>query len=491
MEFIENTRYYMWEKNCAVKWLTVLVFEILLAGLFIISPLSVIIFLAAAAALLILFTKPEYSLYILVLLIIPGRVATFTFGEVRLLIPQLLVGVVLFYWIVARLTKTRPPFTSTGINQPLLIFWAWALLSLLWSHNRIVGLEDILTLSSSVVLVFLITAFINKPKTLCIVLGIFIFMGFIDAIIAFASTYTNYVFQETWTFLKSSDLTLRFWHKHYGRSVGGRCMGFQAPHGTAVTLSFAITFCMMFFLTTWKKKKRMILMGIALFLFTITVGTLTKSMIISILSGTAYIVLHLKPIRRRLFTSLFVILMLAITAFALTRFQQGVGLTALRVVEAVKVQSDEMKSTSMGDRLKISAIGLQKLRETGGLGTGIGGFLHYTPYKHMDGSHPSILWDLGFVGIALWIWLLTAAFRLFVTAIKNSNNEYYRRMLIVYMGGYVSVLISWFFTYAYADIYLWFYLGIGFALVHLSRTVPFDPNLRLPYSGNGESIVII
>ena len=145
----------------------------------------------------------------------------------------------------------------------------------------------------------------------------------------------------------------------------------------------------------------------------------------------------------------------------------------------------------MSGRIEMSRIGLQKVWETGGLGTGIGGFLHYTPFVKMDGSHPSILWDLGFVGIVVWIWILIGSYRLFVMAIKNSNNELYRRMLIVYLGGYVNVLIAWFFTFAYADIYLWFYLGIGFALAHLSQTEPFDDSIRLPFSSNGGTIVII
>ena len=491
MEFIKNIEYpHKWCKNSAVKWIAILILEIMLAGLAITSPLALLMFLVTSIATILFFVKPEYSLYILVLLIIPGGNVAFTMYEVTQHISNLFVIVALFYWSMARLAETRPPFPGTGCDQPLLVFLAWALLSLLWSHDRIVGIEDMLKLSTSVVSVFLITAFVTEPKTFRTVLGIFIFMALVDATIASYSPYTDFFLRKKWTFLESLDVSIRFWLKHKKLGAAGRCMGFAPPHATAVILSFAVTFCMMFFLVTQNIRKRMLLLGLTLFLFAVTIGTLTKSMIISILTGTAYVVFHFKPFRQRLFTILFVVFMLTVTAFFLTRIQD-IGKSAEYVREGIKVESEELQETSMSGRIKMSRIGLQKLWETGGLGTGIGGFLQYTSSSNMDGSHPSVLWDLGFIGIAVWIWLLMWSYRLFVTAIKSSKNEYYRRMLIVYLGGYVNVLISWFVTFAYADIYIWFYLGIGFALVHLSRTVPFDPNLRLPFSSKGESIVII
>lgn len=492
MDFMINKEYPLRFKNSAALWIALFVLEIFIAGLVIISPLSALVVAAGAPVLLLLLVKPEYALYVLVLLIIPGPSITFTMGEVTLNIAHVFVFVVLSSWIIARLAKTCPHISGTGVNQPLLIFWTWALLSILWSHNRIVGIEDVLKLSVSVATVFLIVACVRGSNIFRIVLGIFIVMGLIDAVIAISSTYTAFSLKKEWTFLESVVMILRIWVKHMGREVaGGRGTGFFVPHSTAVTLSFAITFCLMFFLITWNKKKRMMLMGLTILLFAAIIGTLTKSMVPSVLIGASYISLHLKPLRQRFFTVLFVICLLIIVSFALTRFQTGILFSAQRLAETAAVQSSDGATTSVSGRIEVTQIGLQKLWETGGLGTGIGGFLQYTSNKNMDGSHPAVLWDLGFVGIAVWIWLLTASFRLFVTAVKACNNEYYRRMLIVYIGGYVNVLIAWFFTFAYADIYLWFYLGIGFALVHLSRTVPFDPNLHLPYSGNGESIVII
>ena len=491
MEFAKNTEYfYIWGKSRAVKWLAVLFLEILIAGLAITYPLPLMIFVVANTVIILLLVKPEYALYTLVFLIIPGPALSFTLSQVTLKISHLLVFVALSSWVIARLAKTRPHFQGSGCNQPLLILWAWAMLSLAWSHNRLMGIEDLLKLSVAVILVFLITNCIRSQKTLRFALAVFIFVALIDATIALVYPYSDFFIIKRWSFLESLVVTFKFWPKHEGMGAAGRCMGFFTAHGTAVTLSFALTFCIMFSLVSQSKIKRMILFGFALFLFVVIIGTLTKSMVISLLISTGYVVFHLKPFRQRFFTSLFVVFVLIIASFLLTRIQD-IEKSAYIVRENLKLQSEEQAETSMSGRLDTAKIGIEKLWETGGLGTGIGGFLHYTSVVKMDGSHPSIMWDLGFVGIAVWIWLLSGAYRLFVMAIKNSHDEYYRRMLIIYVGGYVNVLISWFVTFAYADIYIWFYLGIGFALVHLSQTEPFDPNLRLPFSRDGESIVIL
>lgn len=493
MKLIENKGYpyiWGWGKNSAVKWLAVLFFEILIAGFVITSPLALLIFVVASIVIIPLLVRPEYSLYALFFFIIPGASLSFTLSHVTLKISHLLVFVALSSGVMARLAKTRPPFHGTGCDQPLLILWAWALLSLTWSHDRIVGVEDLLKLSAAVILVFFIGNCVRSQKTLRFALGVFIFMGLIDATTALLYPYTDFFIRKKWTFLETLVVTFKFWPKHIVTGAAGRCMGFFTAHGTAVTLSFAIMFCMMFFLVTQNIKKRIILMGFALFLFAATVGTLTKSMIICVLISTAYVILHLKPFRQRLFTSLFVVFMLIISSFVVTRLPD-IKMSSSYVVEGLKVKSEEQDETSVSQRIDMAVIGLRKLWETGGLGTGIGGFLSYTPFNFMDGSHPAILWDLGFVGLAVWIWLLMGAYRLFVMAIRNSNNEYYRRMLIVYLGGYVNVLISWFVTFAYADIYIWFYLGIGFALAHLAQTEPFDDSIRLPFSSNGGSIVIL
>ncbi len=487
---IKQNTHYTLGKSATMKWFAVLLIEILLAGFATVYPLFSLIILIVVTVFIILLIKPEYSLYILCFLVIPGGTLTFTLYEVTQKFYHLFVIAVLFYWSLARTTKKLPSLFSTGVNQPLLIFLAWALLSLTWSHNRILGTEDIIKLTLSIASLFLIKFFINESKTFCIALWVFIFMATIDAIIASMYPYSGGFIRKEWNLLGSIDIDFKYWFKHFTHGPGGRMMGSGVAHATAVMLSFAMTFCMMFFLVTQNKKKRIALLCLVLFLYAIMVGTLTKSMVASILISSVYIILHLKLFRQHLIAILLVICMVTVVSFVITR-SKNIERAVTTVTEGVKIKSDVMSRTSAGGRFEKTKIGLQKLWETGGLGTGIGGFIQYTSSEHLDGSHPSVLWDLGFVGMASWVWLLMGSYRLFVNAIKKSNNEYFRRMLIIYLGGYVNVIISWFFTFEYANRPLWFYLGIGYALVHLSQTVPFDRNQRLPFSRNGEESIVI
>ncbi|RLC30629.1 MAG: hypothetical protein DRH37_04925 [Deltaproteobacteria bacterium] len=494
MEFIKNTGHpYIWGKNDIVKWLAVLLLEILIAGIAIISPLPLFFFAVAGVVVLILLVKPEYSFYTVIFFIIPGRQVTLSLFGITEYISHLLVIIVLFFWGITKLVKTKEVSTATGpaCTQSLLFFLAWALLSLTWSHNRTVGLEDAVKLSTAVALVFMITAFVRDPKTFRIAVGIFIFVAIIDGTMAVIYPYTDFWMRKVWTFFGSLNVVFGFWGKHKTRGFGGRCMGLAPAHSTAVTLSFALTFCMMFFLVTRSRKKRLFFLGLAGILFAVITGTLTKSIIASVLISMIYVVLHLRPLRKRFFTAVFIIFVLVIVFFVLTRFQD-VGKSLYVIGQNMKAQSDTLDKTSIGQRIEMAKIGLQELWKTGGMGTGIGGFLQYTHYDKMDGSHPAILWELGFIGMLLWIWILAGSYRFFVDAIKKSDNEYYRRMLLVYLGGYINILISWLVTFAYADIYIWFYLGIGFALVNLSRTDRLERKaIMLPFPDKGESLVVI
>ena len=296
MRFIAQVRYLsVRSRNSAGKWLPVLFFSILTGMLWIVSPLSAVILTVAGVAALTLLVKPEYSLYAMVLLLIPGSIIAFTVSGVTLHLYHLFAFVVLLSWVIARLTDTLPPAHGTGCDQPLLILWAWALLSLLWSHNRVVGLEDTLKLSVAISFLFLITFYVTSSRTLNIVLKLFILTALIDGIISVIYPYSSFYKIHRWTLFESLEIVFKFWIKHKTRGFSGRGMGFWPAHGTAVMLSFAITFCMMLFIVNKNAKRRIILMGLAVFLFAAAIGTLTKSIAISLLISAAYVVFHLKP----------------------------------------------------------------------------------------------------------------------------------------------------------------------------------------------------
>jgi len=486
---LEISGSYMQRKSSTVfLWLAIAVVVTLAALLTIISPLLTICITLVVIITLLLIAKPEYSLYLFALSVIPSVILSFKFlGAITLRGSYLVVIILIVSWIIARLTERRPPYPKTACDHALLLLGIWALLSLFWSHDRLTGYEDMTKLFLDIAAVFLMVALVREKRILKLVLGLFLFTGVIDAILALYYPYNSFYLDTMWKYSEYFIIVFKFWPKN-AYIPGGRCMGFFTAHGTAVTLSISVAFGMMFFLVTNSIKKRLVLLFIVLLLFSALIGTLTKSVIAGVMCGIVYVSLHLKPLKQRLFTTMFLILMLIAVSFILTRLQD-IQRAASAVSKSVQLYEDE--SESLANRIITAEIGIKKLWDTGGLGTGVGGLLQYTPYRHMNGSHPAILFELGFVGLALWFWLLIGAYHLFVTTMRKCKNEYFRRMLLIYLGGYVSILISWFVTFSYADIYVWFYLGVGLVLVRLAQSAPAEPDVRLPFTGKiGESIVI-
>ena len=474
---------YMHSRTLFFSFILVSV-EVLFGLLAVASPLTGLYIILATISLLLM-VKPEYILYVFVLSIIPSPCLSFRLGEISLSIACLISIILILSWITARLANTRPPCPKTECDSTLLLFWAWALLSLFWSQDLLTGYEDIIKLSIDIAVIFLVISIVRDRKILHLVMGIFIFVSLIDAMLAIYYPYTSFFVWEKWHYSNYVDVVIKFWVKNISVPEG-RGMGFFTAHGTAVTLSMAIAFGTSFFYVTKNATKRsFILLGVVV-LFLALVCTMTKSLIISVLCGAAYVSWHLKPLRRKFLTVMITLLMLTVLAFVLTRIQDMETASTI-VAQNVQIDTANLgKETSLGSRIKLFKIGIQKLLDTGGLGTGIGGFLQYSPYKQMDGSHPAILFDLGFIGFILWIWLLLGSYRLFATTLEKCKNEYFRRMLIIYLGGYVNILISWFVTFSYADIYIWFYLGVGFALVHMARNAPIEVNEQLPFFSEKE-----
>ena len=462
---------------------------VLFALLAVVSPLTGV-FIVLATIFLLLMVKPEYILCIFVLSIIPSPSLSFRLGDITLSTAYLICFILILSWTIARFANTRLPSPKIECAGVLLLFWAWALLSLFWSQDLLTGYEDIIKLTIDIAVIFLVISIVRDYKILQLVLGIFIFVSFIDAMLTLYYPYTSFSVIKNWVFSDYAYVTFKFWIKNI-HALEGRGMGFFTAHGTAATLSMAIAFGASFFYSTKNDTKRFFVLLVVVVLFFALVCTMTKSVIISVLCGAAYVSWHLKPLRRKFVTVMIMLLMLTVLAFVLTRIQD-LGTASTVIAQNVQIDTSNLgKETSLGSRIELFKIGIEKLLDTGGLGTGIGGFLQYSPYKQMDGSHPAILFDLGFIGFILWIWLLLGSYRLFVTTLEKCKNEYFRRMLIIYLGGYVNILIAWFVTFSYADIYIWFYLGIGFALVHMASNAPLELNKQLPFFSEKDGSIVI
>ncbi len=490
MELIKNSHsIYGAKRQNVLIWLLLIIVEIFFVLLAVASPVTAICTVLGIVAILLLITKPEYAFYFLTLSIIPSPVLSVRVGDIVLGASYLVAIILILSWVIARFSGTRLPRDKTDSDQVFIVFCIWAFLSIFWSHDRSVGYEDLTKLFLDVAVVFLATALIRNKRILKITLGAFILVNIIDASLALFYPHTGFYSRNSWAYSNNLSVIFKFWLKNL-TVPEGRGMGFFTAHATAVTQTISITFIMMlFWVTKSKAKRRWLFLGALLFLMAL-VCTLTKSLLVSFIIGVAYVALHLKPLEKRFFTTMILLLTVSVISFTIARFQD-VEKAATFVGKNIHAVNSGMDKTSLTTRIVTCKIGIRKLVDTLGLGTGIGGFLKYSPYKHMDGSHPAVLFDLGFVGFGIWIWVLLGTYHLLVTTMRNCRNEYYRRMLLIYLGGYVNILISWLVTFSYADIYIWFYLGIGLTLVQLAKGAPPDAGEDLPFYHKDRGSIVV
>lgn len=474
-------------KRSILLWSALLAGEAVLGAVVALSPVPTAVALVAAAAVAVCVCVPEAALYVTASLIVPGPLLGVTVLGVNLHMCHVAALVLAVAWAIARMAKTRPPCVPGGCHYSALALWGWTLLSLLWSTNRLVGIEDSLKLTAGMSVIFLIPALARSMRTLKTVLAIFIIAALVDAALSLVYPYTDFYCITDWPLSGDVILHLKFWQKHEFLGAGGRGTGFMTAHGTAVTASLAIALCVMLALVARGRRMRRGLAACALVLLVATIGTMTKSIIVSVVAGVAYVLLHLRPARAHVLACLAALMALIVASFVVTR-SADLSRSVTLVGENLKVNSATLQETSMGARVEMIRIGMKKLWESRGLGTGVGAFLQYTPFKKMDGGHPSVLWDLGLVGMAIWGWMLVRVYRSCALAVRQSRDEATRRMLVVYLGGYINAILSWFFSFAYADIYLWFYLGIGLALTAMVRDNITD-TAPLPFAERGETIV--
>jgi hypothetical protein len=370
----------------------------------------------------------------------------------------------------------------------MILFGGWAVLSLLWSHDQMTGIHNLIRLLISLSAFFIIIATVKTRRTLMILFGVFMLMGIIDACLTIYYPFSEFYYKNTWEINKTFRVLITFWQDNMLQPEG-RGRGFNTPHNTSAIMIIPITFTAMLFSVTYDITKRRLLMFVLLLLYAACTATFAKGSIGGLIFGVAFLCYYLKPLRRRFLTTMLITFIATVFFFCLTRLK-GLGMALTRVGIDMHLKSDNPDGfTAVGNRVEAWTIGAQKLWDTAWMGTGIGGFNQYLPTKWIDGAHPVTLFDFGLVGFVLYLWVIATTYHFIMQSIKTSQNEYFRRLLIVYLAGYVAILVTWVTSFSYIHLYLWLYIGVGFAISRLSDSAQASSDQKLPFYREGDSIV--
>ena len=472
-------------------WIIFFLVEVIVAsGMLIISPilyLFLFLFVVVAAVFLL---RPEFPFYLLMLSLPVWcffiKIGHQNYRFIKFL--DLFTIATLLSWTFFRLAKQRPGYPGSACDLPIMLFGAWTFLSLSWSNDLSQGIFEVSKLFIGFIGFVLTISIIRSHRILKTVFTIIILMGVISAVVSVSSSHFDIGYK--YSMIKGKNISLEngFWFKTIDVRPGGRGQGFAPPHATGVLLIMPIMFGLGLVISEFEAKKKKGLIFLIILMLAGLVNTMTKGAILAMLAGMIFIILHIKPLKNRFFTSVIIIIATICILFILVRITnigRAVDFGVHQFVHATE------KSTSIGSRLAWWKTGMQGLLSSYGRGLGAGGFRVQIDNPVPNGTHAAVLFDLGFVGFFIWIWILLGAFHSFWLSLKKCGNEYYRRLLIVYIGGYIAVLLSWTVSFYYEYIDLWIYLGIGFALVQLSEKASMDSQKKIPLYKKNESVVTV
>lgn len=359
--------------------------------------------------------------------------------------------------IVAQLDLTYQFFLF-----PLIIL---GILSTLWSENLTMARQSNIELTIAFLWIFLAPRIINNLQLLKRCLIFSFFLGLIVAIIDITSIYVR-SFINRWDITQNIKLVFMF----TGMDQGVRASGLVHPNWVASILNLYIALsCGLFFLLKKKLCKTLIFLGIMFMIFA-HLTTKSRGGLIGLLAGTLCLFYFVPFTKKRpLITSLVSLFILALFFHISQIITKAYDLSRLATSAEMGAQ------LAAGMRFTWWQEALSACFESYGLGVGIGSSPEYLSREaaHPHNLYIHLLLEIGVIGLLLFLLILhTLVIKLkklyesFAVEVEPQN--YLKYLIISYSAGLVAILIHGLVDIHFTNEPLWFYLGIGFALVNLS-----------------------
>jgi hypothetical protein len=369
------------------------------------------------------------------------------------LVPGLIVDFLILLaglsWFMSRLAKVRPPYPKTALDLPMLVFFLWLLLSLLWATDWAPALIQIIIMICSYLAFYLSVAVLRTKKLFHAAIWTLIAAGVVNAAIAIYSLRGEALFEMLHI---QENLRVYFTMMTAARQRGS---GLTYTLFTADFLNIVIMLGIGLAIVIKEIKIKIFL---ALLLLGITYGsitTLSKAGLFSLGGGLLFFILSYKSARKRWFIIMpagFIIIAALLQTLPLN----------YPWPERAELFRERL---SFFARSLIWENGLEDLIASYGMGYGVGSF-YFSHNLCLD-----VLFNFGIIGLAIWLWLL---YRLYYclksSIIKNPVDRDYKVMLIAVSAGFVSLFIFGLSNGFYFEEKNWALFGISMALVNLIQT---------------------
>jgi O-antigen ligase len=429
------------------------------------------LFFAVLAFACILVIDIKWGLYVLLLLVPVGEsYIAFWFDArwskmgtvVPLFVPFILI--VLIVETTARMARIRSAAVHSPFTPIFILLLCWAFLSLFWSPNIHHYLIKFLVLSANVYLFYLYVNAINSEGVHRKIIWFCIIFGLVIAVDAIS--FIHYPLERTvLKFPVFGEVTLNI----YNKFPEYRAASIANPNSTSLSLNFSIALIIGMLLTVKDKFKSILLFGMLIVLLYANLLTGSKGGFLSLIGMAGFLLFSMRGLRKNFFknASLFVLIIVAIFLVQALTTSNTKGLRLLSVLADSNSTNEEMVSSSM--RLEMWQEGFSKLiKETNGLGLGVGGFTEYCQHPHAHSIYFSVLFDFGIPGMILLLIGMIILCYYFFSTVKHQET-YLQVMSVAIFGGLVAMGIHGFIDHTWSKGYSWLYPSIYVATYYLVK----------------------
>ncbi len=446
--------------------------------------LQAYLFLAAMLLFIVLFTKPQWGLYVLIFTV-PPSIGFFIFQN-KLVSPHLLETVcsipldwlflflIIPAWFVRVASKPRYKKhihpNESFVIELLFLFICWNAVTLFWTPNLFVGFIQFIKLLVNVCIFSLFYYGIDSQDSLKRVTWAWLLLGLILFVLSFFSIYGIDLAEQVgksrfvvfWRYSFELDKyidIISFWKGHLSR--GTAMMSYNAlPF--VVNLIIAVALGLLLATKREEVRKRFVVVIILILLVGSNLISQSKGGLVGLFAMIFYFLIIVHRLRSKFIRNSFIFVTATIALYLLIRYTSVLG-SHFRYVGS---------TTEFSLLLRLEwwqeMIGLL-FQKTMGIGLGVGGSMFYLdPVPYIHSIYFSVLCDTGVIGVLLVSLIVGIIVREALPIIKYQKT-FLQYMLLAYSGGLIAIGVHGLVDFHYNYPVIWMFIGTGMAVLRLAK----------------------
>lgn len=434
--------------NISIMWLPVAIASALLGGVFAFYPWFVTAFAALVILGMAMYARPAFGAYLL-MIFVPLRTLYVSFYDPHRGLSEyypvslLPVFFVFFVTLASRIASGRPRCAMVG-ETILAVFAAFALISYLWTYDNYHGAFMGISLIAGLMTLEVFQQNIRTFGELKAALWTFTLLLACWAVtMSISFFYGNF----EWKTNIYNGISLDYLIMALGKRAGG----FDGPHASSSNVVMVL-YMLLALAYLHRPRWRPLLAALAIYFMFNMFFTGNKGAAISLVGSVCFMVAVYAPMRRR------ALIWLASSGAAIL----GVYIFVAKVLKADRLtKSSDISTLSFTSRFGYWKKGILSMEPTSWFGWGIGGFERViAPVPHAHSFYFNILFDLGLIGFALFMFYILRRGLAVTLDIVKCRNWRVKLVMTCLSAALVAQMIFNLVEFSYRYLHIWMYLGL-------------------------------